>query len=75
MINLSKKEQLSLDVREAELKDFLDRNPIAQKLQKDLDLKMMGVPDEKRLEVLFMLTGKSLSSNKKNLDSLKKILK
>jgi hypothetical protein len=74
MTNLSKEEQLNLDIREAELKDFLDNNPRAKKLQDELDLKMLCVPDDKRLEVLFLMMGGLLSENKYNLDKLEKVV-
>lgn len=72
---LTKEEQFQLDVREAELKDFIDKYPRARELQKELDLKLVGVPDEKRLEVIFMLMAKSMSDSNIQLDKLENNLR
>lgn len=74
MKELNKEEQRNLDAAIAELNAFLENNPKDQDAQKELELKLLTVPEEERLSTIFMMMGGSLNDLRSQFDSVKEVL-
>ena len=59
---------------EKELQDFLEKNPHMRKDQEKLDLLLKNTPEDKRLEVLGILTSAKLLELQEQLIKLNEIL-